>query len=79
MNQQLEKVQETLKLIHAKEAASDDAVTAIQSTVEETHEGVKAALSTWADTMRQHCEETCKQAEASASASCLNVRHLFLF
>ena len=73
INQQIEKVQETLKLIHAKEAASDEAVSAIRSTVEETHEGVQSALSSWTDTMRQHCEETCKQAEASATASCLNV------
>lgn len=73
MNEQIEKVQETLKLIHAKEAASDEAVSAIRSTVEETHEGVQSALSSWTDTMRQHCEETCKQAEASATASCLNV------
>lgn len=73
MSQQLEKVQEALKAIHAKEEASDAAVKTIQSTVQETHEGVKAALGSWAETMRQHCEETCKEAEASASASCTNV------
>lgn len=73
MNQQLEKVQEALKMIRAKEEASDQAVMKIQSTVQETHEGVNVALNTWAETMRQHCEETCKEAEASAAASCVNV------
>ena len=77
MNQQLEKVQEALKAIHAKEEVSDAAVRTVQSTIQETHDGVKEALGSWAETMRQHCEETCKEAEAYAAASCTNVSSVF--
>ena len=74
INQQIEKVQEALKTIRAKEDASDEAVRTIHTTMQDTQEGLKAALGTWADTMREHCEETCKEAEASMTASCLTVR-----
>lgn len=73
INEQIEKVQEALKIIRAKEQASDEAVNAIHETMQETQEGVNTALGSWVDTMRQHCEETCKEAEASMAASCLTV------
>lgn len=73
INQQIEKVQEALKIIRAREETSDEAARTIHATMQETSEGVKSALSSWTETLRQHCDETCKEAEASATASCLNV------
>ncbi|EKM55573.1 uncharacterized protein PHACADRAFT_173717 [Phanerochaete carnosa HHB-10118-sp] len=77
INQQIEKVQEALKIIRAKELASDEATNAIHTTMQETQEGIKTALGSWVDTMRQHCEETCKEVEASMTASCLTVEKAF--
>ena len=76
INEQIEKVQEALKIIRAKEQTSDEAVQAIHMTMQETQEGVKTALGSWADTMRQHCEETCKEAETSMATSCQTVSNI---
>ena len=69
INQQLEKLQEDLKTIRAKEEASEEAMTVIKSAVDETQEGVKSAFTSWAEELRQHCEVACKEAETSTAAS----------
>ncbi|KAI0341609.1 kinesin-domain-containing protein [Trametopsis cervina] len=77
INQQIEKVQEILKVIRAKEEASDDAVNNLQSRVAETQDGIKAAFDSWSGDVRRHCDTTCKEAEASAAASYSSVEKAF--
>lgn len=69
INQQVEKVQEILKVIRAKEEASDETISDLETTLTGTQDGIRAAFDTWAVDVRQHCETTCKEAEASAAAS----------
>ena len=74
ITRQLEKLQEDLKVIRAKEDLSDEAVAAMKATVEETQEGLKSSFTGWAENLRQHCESTCKEAESSTAASCTMVK-----
>ncbi len=70
LNQQLEKLQEGLKIIRAKDEAADEAMEAVKITVDETQEGIKTAFGSWADDLRKRCETTCKEAEKSTAATC---------
>lgn len=73
INEQLEKVREALQTIHAREEASSGAVDTIKSAVQETQESVKKGFTAWTEDLRQHCESTCQEAEASSMASCASV------
>ncbi|PSR74150.1 hypothetical protein PHLCEN_2v10106 [Hermanssonia centrifuga] len=77
INQQIEKVHEALKIIRAKEEASDQAAGTIKSTMEETQEGLKSAFGNWAESLRRHCEMTCKEAEAATSMNFTAVEKAF--
>lgn len=74
INQQVEKVQEILKAIRAKEEASDEVVGNLQSAVSETQEAVQVAFDAWAESVKEHCEVMCKEVETSATASYASVR-----
>lgn len=73
INEQLEKVREGLQIIHAREEASSSAVETIHSAVQETQESVTKGFTAWTEDLRQHCESTCQEAEASSIASCASV------
>ncbi|KAI0703611.1 P-loop containing nucleoside triphosphate hydrolase protein [Cytidiella melzeri] len=77
ITQQVEKVQEILKIIRAKEEASDEVVGNLQNTLTTTQDGIKVAFGSWAGDVRRHCEATCKEAEASAVASHSTVEKAF--
>ncbi|KAI0093923.1 P-loop containing nucleoside triphosphate hydrolase protein [Irpex rosettiformis] len=77
INQQVEKVQEILKVIRSKEEASDEAMSNLETTLNGTQDGIKAAFDLWAVDVRRHCEVTCKEVEASAVASCSTVEKAF--
>lgn len=74
INQQVDKFQEILKVIRAKEETSDEAVENLQFTVDQTQEDIKIAFESWADGVRGRCETTCQEAEAAASAGYSVVR-----
>lgn len=78
ITEQLEKVRDALKIIHAKDDAADAAVCSIQTAVEETQETVKSGFSLWAEELRIHCEATCKQTEATSLASFASVSPITL-
>lgn len=64
---------QSLKTIRAKEKSSDEAVEQMHTVVQGIQDDVKTAFGTWADTLRDQCEKTCKEAEVTAAASCLSV------
>ncbi len=74
IKEQLEKVQEALKLIHAKEDAAQETVATIRSTITEAQDSMKSGFAAYADELRKHCESICKEAESSGIASCAAVR-----
>ncbi|KZT67731.1 kinesin-domain-containing protein [Daedalea quercina L-15889] len=77
ISEQLEKVRGALQTIHAREEASSSAVETIQSAVQETQESVMKGFTAWTEDLRQHCESTCQEAEASSMASCASVETAF--
>jgi kinesin family member 11 len=79
ITQQIEKVQEILKVIRAKEEASDTVIGNLQNTLTDTQDGIRAAFDSWALDVRRHCDSTCKDAETAAAASCSTVRVSFRY
>ncbi|TFK78275.1 hypothetical protein K466DRAFT_91212 [Polyporus arcularius HHB13444] len=77
IKEQLEKVQEALKLIHAKEDAAQETVATIRSTITEAQDSMKSGFAAYADELRKHCESICKEAESSGIASCAAVEKAF--
>ncbi|KAI0831405.1 kinesin-domain-containing protein [Trametes gibbosa] len=77
LKDQLEKVQEALQLIHAKEDTSKEAVDTICTTINEAQNNMKNEFSVYAEGLRKHCEAICEEAQASSLASCTTVEKAF--
>ncbi|KAH8106971.1 P-loop containing nucleoside triphosphate hydrolase protein, partial [Cristinia sonorae] len=77
INEQLEKVRDGLKVIHAKDEAADAAVHDIQTVVEETQEMVKSSFTNWAEQLRQFCDATYKETETTSIAAFTTVEKTF--
>lgn len=73
IKEQLEKVQESLKLIHAKEDASQETIDTMKMTITEAQESMTSGFAAYAEELRQHCEFICQEAETSSLASCTAV------
>ena len=70
LKEQLEKVQESLLLIHAKEESSKEAVDVVRATITGAQESMQVGFDAYAKELRKHCESVCKEAEASSLAGC---------
>ncbi|KAM5531198.1 hypothetical protein V8D89_015116 [Ganoderma adspersum] len=77
IKEQLEKVQESLKVIHAKEDASKETIDTMKTTIAEAQESMKSGFAAYAEELRQHCEFICQEAETSSLASCTAVEKAF--
>ncbi|KAI0362221.1 kinesin-domain-containing protein [Trametes cingulata] len=77
LKEQLEKVQEALQLIHAKEETSKETVDTIRNTISEAQDSMKTGFAAYAEELRKHCEVICQEAEASSLASCDAVEKAF--
>ncbi len=75
INQQVEKVQEILKVIRGKEEVADEAVRGLEGALSASLEGIRGAFEGWAGEVRRQCEGTCKEAEVAAAVSYSTVRH----
>lgn len=74
LKEQLDKVQEVLKLINAKEESSKEAVDIVRATITDAQRSMQDGFDSYAGQLRQHCENVCKEAEASSLAGCATVR-----
>ncbi|KAH9946029.1 kinesin-domain-containing protein [Epithele typhae] len=77
LKEQLEKVQEGLQLIHAKEEDSKNTIETIRTTITEAQESMQVGFTAYAGQLRKHCETVCKEAEASSLAGCTTVEKAF--
>ncbi|THH32462.1 hypothetical protein EUX98_g1708 [Antrodiella citrinella] len=73
ISEQLEKVRDGLKVIHAKDEAADAATGDTQTAVEETQEIVRTSFSDWAEQLRNYCETTYKATEITSIATVTTV------
>ncbi|EIN07350.1 kinesin-domain-containing protein [Punctularia strigosozonata HHB-11173 SS5] len=69
INEQLRKVQELLGVVQAKDQVVGEAVRTIQTTVDDTVEGLKTGFGSWADGLRKKCEAMCSDVEIADSAA----------
>ncbi|THH33841.1 hypothetical protein EUX98_g250 [Antrodiella citrinella] len=77
ISEQLEKVRDGLKVIHAKDEAADAATSDIQTAVEETQEIVRTSFTNWAEQLRTYCETTYKATETTSIATVTTVEKTF--
>ncbi|KAI8998545.1 kinesin-domain-containing protein [Trametes punicea] len=77
LKEQLDKVQEALQLIHAKEETAKETVDTIRNTISETYGSLQTCFATYAEDLRRHCEAICEEAQASSLASCNAVEKAF--
>jgi kinesin family protein 11 len=63
IDQQLQRVQEALGVIQAKDGADSEALGVVQSVLKETHETFKSGFGAWGESSRKSCEGMCKEAE----------------
>ncbi|TCD71883.1 kinesin motor protein cin8 [Steccherinum ochraceum] len=77
VTEQLEKMRDALKVIHAKDEATDVAANDIQTAVDETQEMVKTSFSKWANELRVFCETTSKKAETTSVATFASAEKTF--
>ncbi|KAG2349879.1 kinesin-domain-containing protein [Suillus weaverae] len=52
IDQQLQRIQDSLRIINAKDDVSAEAITAMQNAVKESQETMKSSFSAWSDTLR---------------------------
>ncbi|KAI0636868.1 kinesin-domain-containing protein [Trametes polyzona] len=77
LKEQLEKVQESLQVIHSKEETAKDTIDTIRNTISEAQEHMRIGFTTYAEELRKHCETICQEAQASSLASCTAVEKAF--
>ncbi|KAI0647148.1 kinesin-domain-containing protein [Trametes meyenii] len=77
LKEQLEKVQEALQLIHAKEDVTKETIDTIRNTISSAQDSMKTGFTAYAEELRQHCESVCQEAEASSLAGCNAVEKAF--
>ncbi|KAG2157121.1 P-loop containing nucleoside triphosphate hydrolase protein [Suillus clintonianus] len=65
IDQQLQRIQDSLRIINAKDDASAEAVAAMQNAVKESQETMKSSFSCWSDSLRTTTQTMCKEVYAT--------------
>ncbi|KAG1753481.1 P-loop containing nucleoside triphosphate hydrolase protein [Suillus lakei] len=65
IDQQLQRIQDSLRIINAKDDVSAEALTAMQNAVKESQETMKSSFSAWSDTLRTTSQMICKELYAA--------------
>lgn len=78
IDQQLQRIQDSLRIINTKDDASAEAFTAMQNAVKESQETMKSSFSAWSDTLRttshMMCKELCAANQSNFASVCLDSR-----
>lgn len=61
IDQQLQRIQDSLRIINTKDDASAEAFTVMQNAVKESQETMKSSFSAWSDTLRTTSQMMCKE------------------
>ncbi|KAG2144941.1 P-loop containing nucleoside triphosphate hydrolase protein [Suillus cothurnatus] len=65
IDQQLQRMQDSLRIINAKDDVSAEAITAMQNAVKESQETMKSSFSAWSDSLRTTSQTICKELYAA--------------
>jgi kinesin family protein 11 len=74
IDQQLQHIQDSLRIINTKDDVSAEALTAMQNAVKESQETMKSSFSSWSDSLRSTCQMMCKDLYASNQSNFASVR-----
>jgi kinesin family protein 11 len=61
IDQQLQHIQDSLRVINAKDDASAEAISIIQSAVRESQDAVKSSFAAWSDGLRRSSQALCNE------------------
>ncbi|KAG1756753.1 P-loop containing nucleoside triphosphate hydrolase protein [Suillus paluster] len=61
IDQQLQRIQDSLRIINAKDDVSAEALAAMQNAVKESQETMKSSFSSWSDGLRTTSQTMCKE------------------
>jgi kinesin family protein 11 len=80
IDQQLQRIQDSLRTINTKDDASAEAFTAMQNAVKESQETMKSSFSAWSDSLRTTSQMMCKELCAANQSNFASVSiGLFMF
>lgn len=63
VDQQLQRIQEALTFIQAKDSVETEALGIAQNVLKETHETFRSGFGVWGETLRKTCNTVCKEVE----------------
>lgn len=66
IGEQIRRVNETLQVIQAKDEASSEAVSVIESAINEAHQAIKTGFASWSETFRVSTFSMCTQIEKAS-------------
>lgn len=71
---QLQKVQDTMKVIQAQDTSSDKAIATLEGAVDDARESFKNGFLTWSETVRQTFDGICHDLQVANASSYNTVR-----
>ncbi|KAG2138000.1 P-loop containing nucleoside triphosphate hydrolase protein, partial [Suillus clintonianus] len=75
IDQQLQRIQDSLRTINTKDDASAEALTAMQNAVKESQETMKSSFSAWSDSLRTTSQTMCKELYAANQSNFASVEN----
>lgn len=73
--EQMQRVQEALQTIQAKDEISAEAINVVQSAVKEAHDSVRTGFTTWSEKFRLSNASLCAEVEKTSMHGCQLVRY----
>lgn len=74
VDQQLQRIEDSVRIINTKDDASAEALTAMQNAVKESQETMKSSFSAWSESLRTTCHMMCKDLCATNESNFASVR-----
>jgi len=78
IDQQLLRIQDSMRIINTKDDASVEALATIQNAVKESQDTMKSSFSSWSESLRTTCQMMCKDLYAANQSNFASVRAIQL-
>lgn len=78
IDHQLQRIQDSFRIINTKDDASGEALIAMQNAVKESQEATKSSFSSWSESLRMTCQMMCTDLCATNQSNFASVRIVHL-
>jgi len=78
IDQQLLRIQDSMRIINTKDDASVEALATIQNAVKESQDTMKSSFSSWSESLRTTCQMMCRDLYAANQSNFASVRAIQL-